>query len=182
MNAKAVRDRRFWPIALALALGAREKNEVAVGIAHDEVERAPGMPGEGLLEVDSSTRKCSKERSDRLFARDGNAGGKQLLAIADVADEYRLADTAQTPPRAITHDQGVEGRVTVSEADGEAELADVEAARRGDIGDEKLRLGGREDGRSGLCIGAVCHRADPIAAVPSANGHHLNNPTGRKIE
>lgn len=63
-----------------------------------------------------------------------------MLTFADVADEHRLGDAAQIQERAIALHLAVEGRLAVCEDDGETQPGHVELARRGHVGDEKLRL------------------------------------------
>ena len=67
-----------------------------------------------------------------------------MLALADVADEHRLADEPQTQVGAITLDERVERGIAVSEIDGEAEAIDVIGACASDIRYVELGFGPSE--------------------------------------
>ena len=115
-----------------------------------------------------------------LFRRfDGDRGGKQMLALPDVADEHRLADQPQRELRIVAPDLSVKGRIAMDEVDRKAELAREEITRRVDVGHEQLRRDRTEDGlacslasleRSGLldlvrCPMARLRRSNPALAA-----------------
>src|SRR6188768_3661166 len=115
-----------------------EQQEIAVGIAHDEIPRAPRLLLERPEEVDAGCLVLQEELLDLGRAVDRHRGAEQLLAFADVAGEDRLADHAEIEQRLVPPDLAIEWRLAVGEDDLEAQLGGEVAARGRDVGDEQL--------------------------------------------
>ena len=87
-----------------------------------------------LVEAHPGGLEIEEQLLDLGCAVDGDRGGQQMLALADVADEHRLADQPQREPRVVAPDLSVERRIAIDEVDRKAELAGEEIARRLDVG------------------------------------------------
>src|ERR1700728_515097 len=71
-----------------------------------------------------------------------------------------LVQMAEVQSGSVTEDLRIERRFPVGEGDGEPQLGRIEAARRFNIGDEKLRFGGKKC-RFGCSVGMyIAHRPD----------------------
>src|SRR5262249_19649485 len=110
----------------------------AIGIAHDEIARAPGLLLERLVERHARVLELKEELADFRGAVDGDRSGQQALALADIADEHRLADHPEVEPRGVTLDLAVERRLAIGEDDAETKLAGEEVARGLDVDHEQL--------------------------------------------
>src|SRR5262245_61483044 len=92
---------------------SREQQQVAVGIAHDEIPRTPRLLLERLMEVDARRLVLQEELADLGGAVDRHGRRQQALALADVAHEHRLAEHAQVEPHLVAPDLGVERRLAI---------------------------------------------------------------------
>src|SRR5215831_9198894 len=112
-------------------LGSRagEQQEIAVGIAHDEIARAPGLLLECLMERHARVLELQEELADFRGAVDGDRSGKQAFALADIAHEHRLAHHPEVEPGGAALDLAIERRLAVDEHDAETKLAGEEVAR-----------------------------------------------------
>src|SRR5215510_5317918 len=89
---------------------AGEQQEIAVRIAHDEIARAPGLLLERLMERHARFLEVEEELADFRGAVDADRGGKQALALADIAHEHRLANHPEVESRGAALDLAVERR------------------------------------------------------------------------
>ena len=71
---------------------------------------------------------------------DGDGGGEQAFALADVAGEDGFGDQPQVDACVVADDLPVVRGIAVEEGDGEAELAGVEVAGVLDVCGEELWL------------------------------------------
>jgi hypothetical protein len=76
-----------------------------------------------------------------------------VLALPQLGVDDGAIDASEIERRGVSLHLSVEWRIAIDECEGEAELLGEEVARRFDVGDEQLRLGGGEDG-SGQ--GSIC--------------------------
>jgi len=95
------------------------------------------------MEGDAAKAELLVERCD-LIDRDRRR--EQILASAARAVDNGNIDVAEIERRTIAHHLAIEWGFAVSEPNGKAELLREEGAGSVEIGDEELRLGGREAG------------------------------------
>ena len=85
--------------------------------------RAPhGSCFSGLEEIDAGRLVLDEELRISAALSTRHRGREKLLALADVADEHRLADQAQVEPGIVALHLAIERRLAVGEDHVEAEL------------------------------------------------------------
>ena len=129
-----------------------------------------------LEEIDAGRlvlRRTAARISAALSTR--HRGRQELLALADVAHEDRLADQAQVEQRLVALHLAIERRLAVGEDDLEAELRGEERARRLDVGDEEFGFDGGQRPASRRPVGLV----SVMACTPVLSACQLSNPDWR---
>ena len=126
------------------ALGRRpgEQQQIAVGIAHDEGAGAPRL----LLQRRKKSTPAAWNSANRARI---SAALPTVIEAASSSSRSRMSSTKtgrqirrRFSSAWLAADLAVEGRLAVGEDDLEAELVGIERARRLEVGDEQLGLGG----------------------------------------
>ena len=117
--------------------------------------RAPQGSVRGRWRMVAPRRSSSANRgltSSTVIEADGTSPSRSLKPGAKTGSLH----PAQVQPGAVAHHLSVEGGLAIGEPDLEAELPDEIVARRFNVGDEQLGLGGDQ---GGLCRRSVLGRS-----------------------
>src|ERR1700716_3443477 len=115
------------------------------------------------MKHDAAGLKLQEEVLDLVGGREGYRRRQETLALAQRAVDHGRIDATQIEPRAVALHPRIKRRSAIHESDREAELLGEEVARRLDVGDEQLRLGGNERGPRGP-LGLAGHGLDSLLA------------------
>jgi len=91
------------------------------------------------MEGDSCNLITQKQLFDFVRGANRDGSGKQMFALANIANEHRFEDQPQVESRIIAEDLPVEWRIAIDEFDGEAELVRIEITGTLDVRNEELR-------------------------------------------
>ena len=72
------------------------------------------------MEEDSCSLITLKQLFDFVGGGDGDGGGEEMFALADIAGEDRFADQPQVEPRLVADDLPIVGGIAIEEFDREA--------------------------------------------------------------
>jgi hypothetical protein len=119
-----------------------------------KVRAAPRLASQRLMNrYPRGLKLCVKA----IHVIDRDRGRQQHLAVPDRGVDDRRVDVPKIEPGGIARHLGVEGWIAIHERDGKPELRGKEVARRRDVGDEQLRLGGSKDGSGRRPVWAGAH-------------------------
>jgi len=90
------------------------------------------------MEGDSPSLITQKQLFDFVRGVNGDGSGKQMFALANMANEHGFEDQPQRESRIVADDLAVVWRIAIDEFEREAELVCVEIAGTLDVRNEEL--------------------------------------------